>query len=234
MKGKRKHTRFAVEKKEINGRMIFAAEVEVRNISISGVAIRTDRRLSIGNSYVLRLQDRDKIIRVKGTVVWSSLTGSTKNPNGDLVPIYTAGMRFTDVLNERVTEIINFIEGHKKEDDHRLSGLRFDISGKGKAMLNVPAAYKVKKLSLGGMLIEGTNALKTDSRLGMAITLPGHEIVKFTGRVASCRSLNDGGPDRHETGIEFIGMSEANREILKEFIVRLYSMPEEPPPDVRG
>jgi len=92
----------------------------------------------------------------------------------------------------------------------------------------------VKKLSLGGMLIEGTNALKTDSRLGMAITLPGHEIVKFTGRVASCRSLNDGGPDRHETGIEFIGMSEANREILKEFIVRLYSTTEEPPPDIRG
>jgi Tfp pilus assembly protein PilZ len=234
-KAKRKHTRYAVEKKAINGRMIFAAEVEVQNISISGVSIRTDRRLNIGNSYVLRLQDRDKVIRVKGAVVWSSLTASRKNPNGDLVPVYTAGIKFMDVLNERVTEIINFIEGHKRGDDHRLSGLRFDISGQGKAVLNVPTVYKVKKLSLGGMLIESTNELKTGHKLGMAITLPGSETVKFTGRVASCRPLSDGGPDRHEIGIEFIGMSEADRETLKEFIVHLlYSTNEEPPPVTSG
>ena len=75
---KRREPRFVVE--GLQGHMTFASEVEILNMSLSGVALRTDRRLVIGNEYQLRLEaDGGHGLNLKGVVVWCALEARRKD-----------------------------------------------------------------------------------------------------------------------------------------------------------
>lgn len=217
MHEKRRHKRYLVYDMDINGKMTFAAEVKILNISISGVSLEVDKRMEIGSEYTLRLEDRDKEIALKGVVVWSSISGIHEGHHGEAIPIYTAGMKFTNILSERMMEFISFIEDHKTSVDHRLNGLRFIISDPEKAVLNFPANYRVKKISIGGMLIESLLALNVEDKYHMEITLPEDEPIKFTGRVASCFMMKGRGTEHFDIGIEFLELSDQNREKIRNF-----------------
>lgn len=220
MQEKRRHKRYGVNELDISGKMMFATEVKILDISIGGVSLKADRRLNIGSEYTLKLEDKDRVTTVRGVVVWSSISGTREGPKGDMIPVYTAGMKFTNILNERITELINFIEDHQKDKhkEHRLSGLRFHIDAPEKAILNFPENYRVKKVSLGGMLIESRQLLNIDSRYPMEIFLPEDTPIRFSGRVASCLLISGDGPAQYDIGIQFIEMSEKDRERFREFI----------------
>lgn len=229
MSDQRHHKRFIVEGMEINGKMLFATEVFVLNVSISGMSFKADRRLDIGKEYTIRLQDHDRTIAVKGVVVWSSLVGTKEGHDGDSIPVYSAGMKFTNVLNERINEIIGFIEsherrGHDQGPGHRLSGLRFTITNPNRAVLQFPSHYLVKKISAGGMLIESDQELTREERFPMELSIPEEEPIGFTGRVASCLAVNIKGIEHFDIGIEFIEMAVHHRKKLHDFIALLNSM----------
>ena len=116
MQDKRRRKRYTLDVMEVGGKMMFASEVKIVNISIDGVSVKANRRLNIGSEYLLKLDDKKKVISLKGTVVWSSLSESRKGPGGGLVPIYTVGMKFNNTSVEKTTELLEFIEGHKKEE----------------------------------------------------------------------------------------------------------------------
>lgn len=229
MNDKRNHKRFIVEGMEINGKMLFATEVFVQNVSISGMSFKADRRLDIGKEYTIRLQDHGQVLAIRGMVVWSSLVGNKAGHDGDSIPVYAAGMKFTDVLNERINEIIRFIESHERRGQdpgpgHRLSGLRFAITNPGKAVLQFPSHYLVKKISAGGMLIESDQALAPEERFPMELSIPEEETLSFIGRVASCNAISVKGVEHFNIGIEFIEMSVPYRKKLHEFITLLTDM----------
>jgi len=117
MQGKRGHERFLVEGLEIKGKMMFAARVKILNISLSGVAIETDKRLDIGSEYSLTIEDRDGVLSVKGVVVWSRVNGHERGLGGHMIPIYIAGMKFRDPINEGIEKIIRLAEDHMKGED---------------------------------------------------------------------------------------------------------------------
>jgi len=224
MNEKRRHKRFIVEGMEINGKMMFATVVSVLNISISGMSVKADRRLEIGKEYTIKLEEKNKVLSVKGLVVWSSLIGSREGYDGESVPVYAAGMKFSDVLSERVNEIIAYIERHVRNDETRLSGLRFTITKPSRAVLQFPSHYSVKKMGAGGMLIESNQALDTEERFSMELSIPEEEVIKFTGRVASCLPVNIKGIEHFDIGIEFVDMDETGKEKLHAFITMLNSM----------
>jgi Tfp pilus assembly protein PilZ len=224
MEDKRRHKRFIVEGMDINGKLMFTTDVSVINISISGLSIKADRRLDIGREYTLKLEDHERIVTVKGTVVWSSLIGNHEGPHGEMMPVYSAGLKFTDVLNDRITEIINFIEGHVHESEHRLSGIRFNIAKPEKAVIHFPTHYTVKRISAGGMLIESDDSLVVESRFPMELTLPEEKPISFTGRVASCALVKIRGLEHYDVGIEFLEMDQAGRKKLEELIALLNSL----------
>jgi hypothetical protein len=225
MNEKRQHNRYIVDDMEISGQMLFATEVKVINISISGISIKADRRLDIGKEYSLKLGETDNIFSLKGNVVWSSISETKKNSRGDLVPIYTAGLKFSNVITDRLMEIITFIEEHKKDQEHRLSGLRFSINVPGKAILKVPSNYKVVKISMGGMLIKSREPLDIESRFPMEISLPEDSPINFIGRVASCSLIEDDEPVGHyDIGIAFMEMPEKDGVRLKKFIDFLHKI----------
>jgi hypothetical protein len=225
----RHHKRFVVEGMEINGKMLFATEVFVLDVSISGMSFKADRRLDIGKEYTLRLQDHDRAIAVKGVVVWSRLVGSKEGCDGDSIPVYAAGMKFTNVLSESISEIISFIESHERQGHdqgpgQRLSGIRFAITNPGRAVLQFPSHYLVKKISAGGMLIESDQALVQEERFPMELSVPEEETITFTGRVASCLAVSVKGVEHFDIGIEFIEMAVHHRKKLHDFISMLNAM----------
>src|SRR3974390_3774781 len=104
MSDKRRQPRFLVE--GLHGRMTFASQVEILNMSLSGVAIKVDRRLNIGAEYSPKLEVQERTVSVKGVIVWSVLSEMRKGPDGEDRVVYSAGMRFSDVMTPRHGELL--------------------------------------------------------------------------------------------------------------------------------
>ncbi len=224
---KRRYERFTVDVLEINGRMILANAVEIIDMSLGGISIRADRRLNIGNEYTLKIEGRSRTFSLSGAVVWSRLSEMRKGPDGEMIPIYTAGMKFSEVSSEKAAELARFIEEHRQDllqenDVHELSGLRlnirFNITDPGRVVLNCPESYRVKKLSLGGMLIESDCEMGVEGVFPMEVSLPEDTLITFLGRVASCITAEVEQTGKYDVGIEFTEMSQKDAKILAKFI----------------
>ena len=55
----------------------------------------------------------DKVLPVKGTVMWCKLCQSKNRPNGDIIPIYCIGLQFRDDPKGDLAELIEFIRSYK-------------------------------------------------------------------------------------------------------------------------
>jgi hypothetical protein len=230
---KRRYKRFTVDLLEINGKMILANEVEILDISLGGLSVKADRRLDIGNVYTLKIEDKTRTISLNGTVIWSLLSDVRTSPEGERVLIYTGGMRFADMSDEKVAELTRFIEGNRQDfckhnEVHELSGLRlnirFSINAPGKVVLERSECYRVKKIGLGGMLIESSHEMEVENRFPMEVSLPDKTLITFHGRVASCLALEGPTDKSFDVGIEFADMPERAAEKLREFIAMLPGM----------
>jgi Tfp pilus assembly protein PilZ len=215
----RRYQRFTVS--GIHGNMLFATEVNILNMSLGGCAVEADKRLNMGTEYTLRLEDEGSRITVKGVVVWSFISKSKRNRDNEVVPMYQAGIQFTDVLSDKAKDLMKFLEGHKVADEGRLSGVRFVIAADRSATLHYPFNYRVKKISMGGMLIEADQQFEMDETYPMEIYLEKDVTISFTGRIASCLMVSDREPRLFDVGIEFRQMADESRSRLKDFIETL-------------
>jgi hypothetical protein len=212
---KRRHPRFVVE--GLVGRVTTVAEVTILNLSLSGAAVRTAQRLNIGREYTLRLELGSANVQVRCAVVWSVLTGLKPDPSGESRPQYSAGLRFTDVLNERLLGIMQFIDQHQVYEEKRLGGLRFQIDGTGRGLLGQPD-YRVKLISLSGMLIEAAGELVVGSEHAMELAPEGESPLHFTGRVAPYTRVVQEEPRRVEIGVEFVRFQGDGEDRLRAFV----------------
>jgi Tfp pilus assembly protein PilZ len=235
MEERRQHKRVAVQDMDIHGKMLFANEVRVINICMSGISLKSDRRFEIGREYSLKLEYEDKVLPLNGAVMWSVLSGRGRGLFGENIPIYKAGIKFTtvptDKLNELIDVVMDVIDSHERdhyelEELHKVSeqGLintRFHIDPIEKTVLNSPVSYRLRKVSLNGMVIESGHELAIGTRLPMELSLPGNRVISFDGRIAYCLKMQAEGKALHSIGIEFAEMSLTHRERLKEFMLHL-------------
>jgi len=171
---------------------------------------------------LIKLGDKGKSIDVKGIIVRCELSKIEEQCTGERVSIYTAGMMFKDVSPDTIADFLNSIEQDKKEavpviTDRRLN-VRFYITTPWEKTLSFPAQFKVKEISLGGMLIQTDQALGAESMIPMGLSLKSDNPVNFTGRVASCRMTEDKGQAHYEIGVEFKDLTDNDRALLKTFI----------------
>jgi len=229
----RRHRRFTVDLMGIQSRAVFAIGVVIQDISITGISLITDQKMEIGAAYNLRLFDDKLDIPLQATVVRSAELVEANSPAdpADSAPAsYLTGMQFHDCSPEVVTSLEQFIKSHlignrTLADFHLLSGcrynVRFHVDSNKTVLLDVQENYKVKKLGLGGMLIESSHPFELETRFHMETTIPGGKNLSFAGRVASCiPSAEQSG--RFDVGIEFVHMADEDRAELKAFIKELY------------
>lgn len=221
MHDNRRYKRFKLKNLEVSGKMVLATEVKVIDISISGISLQANRRLNIASDYTLKLEGR-KTISLKGTVIWCSLIEVREGYKEGMIPIYAAGMQFKDMSTERVAELQYFIESHKAEAVQVTGGtrlhIRFHIKDPENTILIYPDNYKVKTISLGGMLIECLQDIEIASRIPMEMFIRDEDPLRFMGRIASSQLIDKEGRKQYNIGIEFLDLTERDREVLASFI----------------
>lgn len=113
---------------------------------------------------------------------------------------------------------MSFIEEHKiRTLEKRLAGVRFKISEPQNMQIDYPHKYEVKKVSLSGMLVDAEYPLDLDTQYDIELFLNAN-ILNIVGRVANCVEVKSEKATKYETGIEFIGLSDKDRELLGNFL----------------
>jgi|WetSurSiteA1Bulk_404760.scaffolds.fasta_scaffold00205_6 hypothetical protein len=107
---RRRHKRLKVEHMNIDSEIPSATYAKIIDISESGVLMKANRKLDIGQNYALKIEYGNKVLVVKAEVVWSLMDDNVEESNGTISPLYIAGMQFKDILKGEITEIINLIQ----------------------------------------------------------------------------------------------------------------------------
>jgi hypothetical protein len=222
--GKRRYKRFVVENMDIHAKTLFATDTELLDISVTGACITAQKSLRFADKHLIKLESEGMHLPIQCSIIWKNLSGSARNTSGEFVPVYKAGVAFKGISSDKLVSLKDFIRmsGIPKErrisDEYGPSALRFKIHNNKKAVLYYQRTSTVKKISLGGMLIELYNGIKIDKRFPMALSLPNKDRqIRFQGRVASCIEI-PGNKLRHDIGIEFIDMPENDKSRLSEFL----------------
>jgi hypothetical protein len=212
----RKYNRYEVD--SVHGRMLCSSDINILNISMDGAAIATTQRLVIGREYSLKLKFENTSLTLRGRVVWSVLSHSKTLTNGEVVPVYRAGMRFTNTLTDDATRLISYIEKSKSNPlEQRILGVRFRVQQSEGSEIDLPCEYRIKKISLSGMLIETDSPLLLNSRHDMEVSLD-DSIVTLIGRIANQQEITTRNGTKYDVGIEFIDMTEKDQGILKKYL----------------
>jgi Tfp pilus assembly protein PilZ len=198
---------------------VVSTEVDIHDISPTGVSISGPKRLNIGREYALRFGGEGDILALKGIVKWEVLAGNRKVSQEDFIPIYMAGIEFKNVLTDRAARIIEFIKKIADVKDERLKGIRVKIRTHEKAVLCCMETYSVKLISLGGMLIETKHELPVEDIFPMELTFPDDDIpIHFRGKIACCQEVQTEGVRHYKTGIEFIDMETGDKSRIEAFV----------------
>ncbi len=83
----------------------------IKNISISGISVRTSQRLTKNMIYKVKMRNNsNEELSLKGLVVWSSLVEKVSG-KGDVGPYYEAGLRFIELNDSLKSSLERFITG---------------------------------------------------------------------------------------------------------------------------
>ncbi len=225
MKVKRQSARYIVEGMDLFAKTIFQTDVEVSDISMSGASIRGRRRFAIGCKYLFKFEHKDRILSVKGAIAWAKLDGSEHTAQGDVVPIYSAGITFEDPSVEKAEQLREFIVDKIREmREHRLGGVKMKIHPPERAELHYLETSRVKDISLGGLRLETGRQPAVDLKFHLELTLSEKDQpLRCGGRIAYYQEMAGKAPKKFNVGLEFTEMAASDSEKLGHFITSLPS-----------
>jgi c-di-GMP-binding flagellar brake protein YcgR len=221
-KEKRRHKRYIVD--GVRGNVLYPSDMEILNISLDGAAIETTKRLDLNREYTLKIKYEDTILDLRGRVVWAMLTSKEKRGSKEIIPVYRAGVRFTDIVYEKANILLNFIKENKVRTlERRLAGARFKIANPENVKIDYPYKYEVKKISLSGMLAEFENQLDLNVQYNIELVL-NENVLNILGRVVNYTEIKSESGIKYDVGIEFMKMSDDDRKLLKHFLNTLENL----------
>lgn len=233
MTDRRQFQRFTADVLDIHGRSVFAKAARILDMSVGGVMVNTDTKLNKGKKCILRVREEESVLDLESVVAWSSLYENPEVSGSDLVPPYNTGLRFTDVSSATTKKITRFIENHaqaidRQEVQTRLSGFRMNvrvqIQAPAKTMLIFHEGFRIKNLSLGGMLTESNDPLDVGETLLLKIFRSRTNTINILGKVTSCIETKENDSQYYDIGIAFIKMSGKDKELLRELMCLLETM----------
>jgi hypothetical protein len=219
---RRRSKRYNVD--TIHGNLLYSADINIVDISLGGVAIETSKRLNISKEYSLKIKYKDSILNLRGIIVWSLLSRTKTQKTGEVIPVYKAGMKFAHSMDEKTRELMKFIEENKTETiEKRMLAVRFKIKKVDDAIIDHTYEYKIKQISLSGMLIETDNSFDVESRCVMELVLD-NSTLSLVGRVVNCVEFTTENIALYHIGIEFVEISDEDKSYLKGFLDSLDNM----------
>lgn len=219
---RRNHKRYPVEEKQVLCKMLYASEARLGNISVGGALIHLNKRLRIGQEYVVALGTGDAAVTLKAAVVRERLAGFDKNEKGESVPRYEVGLQFENVLTGEGARLVEFIQDSPgvRKLNVRLRGTRVELGRpETSAVVGLHDFFQVKKIGVGGMLIETPARLEADARFHMEMRLSDEDgEVSFLGRVTGSKPVAGSKPPVYDTGIQILHIAARDRKVLEGFV----------------
>jgi hypothetical protein len=204
-----------VQLADTHGNLIVSLDGKVLDISVAGMAIETHSRLAPHHRISLRLRKGPELLQLQGRVVWCFLQGTRANDRGETVPVYRAGIEFTDVLSDLARDLLGFLETHAIVTlETRIFG-RFRLE-ESSVSVSSSAEFEVRTINLHGMAVETTLAIDAPATCDVELLTEPRPIV-CRARVVSDRPLPLGG-DRYEVAVEFVDLPPEDRQLLREVI----------------
>ncbi len=198
-------------------------EVEVFNMSLTGLAVECQGPLEIGREYEITLQPGDEGLELRSDVRWCDLV-RTERSNSEVIPVYRSGLDFRNALEEKALEVLTFLQHHRVIDAERHINGRFKVILEGPTKVTEYHDFVVPLISFSGMLIETKLLLDVGSTLDMELRA-GHRSLQMAGRVANrqlIREVSEEGVCR--AGIAFEGLDRetgrALEEVTRDFLAR--------------
>jgi Tfp pilus assembly protein PilZ len=219
----RRYKRYVVEGMEIQAKMVFAEIVDIFDLSSGGACIITTKSVKPGDNIVLRVTDENINRPLKCTIIWER--EAKEDTKESLGIFHRAGVQFKGVTPDTLVQLKDYMresgvpDEKKLEDEYRPSALRFKVYKNEKAVMSYPISYPVKKLSLGGMLVETDREFNIEQRYPMAIYLPeDNQPIKFQGRIASKIPKKNDQIYNYDIGIEFLNLALTDKSRLNKFL----------------
>jgi hypothetical protein len=217
----RRHRRYDVD--GVQGSLLYSLDARVLNMSLTGMAIETTSFLKMGGQYWLRVANGDGQLRFKADVKWCRLVRNERTPSGDVRAVYQAGIDFREILDEHAREVLAFLEKHiVVELDRRLTG-RFQLARPERAALSVRHDFEVRRLSMGGMLVETVWDPPVDAEVQIEVQT-GRALVKGRAQVRSVAPVpvaDPNEPPRFAVGLAFRELPSEDEAALAGYVQTL-------------
>lgn len=114
MKENRNHKRVKAAGK-IEGRVILASEIEIVDLSISGIRFISKKRITTNSFHSVVLTYNNEDIRIRGKIVRSTFKGINKDFDEN-IPVYEIAMNFTGLLDDDISLLNGLIESLNKTE----------------------------------------------------------------------------------------------------------------------
>jgi len=103
---KRQYKRFPIPAGTLIGRLDQVHTVDVLDMSVSGAALKVDRRIPVGHEFSMKLESMDSGIDVQGVIVRSRMLTIWENFRGARVPIYASAVRFREGSEDQIADFL--------------------------------------------------------------------------------------------------------------------------------
>lgn len=123
----RLNQRYVLDDQSVHAKMALASRVKILDISLGGLSLEADKRLNIGREYTLHIEHEGKKVPIKGSIMWSLLTEGHGDDKGNVIPIYRAGMKFSQIP-EDLSGIIDGIKQKQQEGEQRTGEEYYQLS----------------------------------------------------------------------------------------------------------
>lgn len=100
LRQQRLNQRYSLDDQSVHAKMTLASRVKILDISLGGLSLEADKRLNIGGQYALHIEHEGKKVPIRGSIMWSLLKESRSDAKGNVIPIYRAGMKFSQIPEE--------------------------------------------------------------------------------------------------------------------------------------
>ncbi len=96
---KRRHRRLSVGKITVTTEIAATTQAVLMNISKSGMLVKSNRRLTVGYTYPVKIRYRDKTLSMRACAMWALLVEGVVDLCGNHIPFYLTGMQFPGDLH---------------------------------------------------------------------------------------------------------------------------------------
>lgn len=203
-------TRYVAERRyprkqdpNVVGSLTFSAEARILDISQQGLGLECFEALPPSRGYRFTLRDSGRELRLRGRTVWNRLTETRRNGEGEVMPVYRAGVRFEEESPTQEVKVREFISQSGARPVGSRPVQRYRPTRESAVTVSCESVFVVKTISESGALLETGSVVPRSSSLSLSLQLPSGPVEVESRLVGTFREVDETGEPCTRMAVEF-------------------------------